>query len=273
MLILLILIYLVFQAGIAVIILRYNSIIRLKHITVLCLLLAIYAWTHWVDTAWLYRVLPNKYGIVLYNPIPLLVILIFSLLISEPVKNRARVVLYGFLAIAVNTLFFSSAFYNPIHCEDSWDGICCLQTTDSTCAAAAAATLLRLRGITTNEEEMKELCLSGFHGTTLGGMYHGIRVKADAVGMRVAVDNISCDEFLAKNEAAIVYVMLDKEMDARDKRYSRDWGWIVGTTHAVVFLGTADGSHVFIANPGTGLEKWHTEALKRLWQHKAVYIQ
>ncbi|MEI6233535.1 MAG: hypothetical protein WCT04_10810 [Planctomycetota bacterium] len=273
MLIALIILYGVLQCVAAACIYHYGRDWKYKRIIIGSLLLCTAAWAHVVNAAILYQWCPNKYGVVLYNPIPLFVSLILSLLALLYPPRPMRLVLYGIVCIAINFNYFGNAFYNPVRCENQWDGACCLQTTDSTCAAAAAATLLKLNGIETTEEDMKHLCLSGYRGTNLESLYYGLRSKVDSSGKLVLVSCESCDAFLARNEPAIIYVVLDAKTNELDKRYSRDWGWTVGTAHAVVFIRKTSDGKILMADPGTGLEQWHEEGLKRLWFNVVVSIR
>jgi hypothetical protein len=272
MLIAIILCYLAVQAALAFLICRFTFKNSYKQIAIVFLMFAVYAWAHWVNVAEIYKIAPARYGVVFYNPIPLLVTAMLALLIALQSRRGVRIVLYGALWLLVNGYFFSGAFYNPIHCQNKWDRICCLQTTDSTCAAAASATLVKLNGMDATEEEMKNRCLASTHGTSFEGIYLGLAGKMEGSGKHVGVDILTCDEFL-ENETALVLLMLDDELDRRDKRYSRDWGWIVGTAHTVVVVGRADDDHIWVADPGTGLEKWKLEGLRNLWRNTAIFVR
>lgn len=273
MLIALILLYCAIQMGVALGVRRYLAGSKYNLIRLVVLLALTLAWTRVVDLATIYAVVPNKYGVVLYNPIPLMIAAMLAILTLLHGESKIRNGVYAVLGFAVNIYFFGTAFYNPIQCQDRWDGICCLQTTDSTCAAAAAATLLSLDGYRADESEMKDRCLSGFRGTSIEGLYHGMRDKLDGTGHQIEVAKLTCDEFLAQNEPAIIYVMLTEKTDALDKRYSQNWGWMVGTTHATVYLGRLDATHVKMADPGTGVERWNIEALQKLWRNTAIFIR
>src|SRR5262249_5213226 len=61
-------------------------------------------------------------------------------------------------------------------CRDRWDGTFCVQTTDLTCTAACAATLLNAHGIRATEQEMAELCLTR-EGTQWQGLYRALKLK------------------------------------------------------------------------------------------------
>src|SRR5439155_26252660 len=61
--------------------------------------------------------------------------------------------------------------------KNRWRRDICLQTSHATSSPAAAATLLRSHGIDTTEEEMARLCLTNPDGTSLLGLYRGLRLK------------------------------------------------------------------------------------------------
>jgi hypothetical protein len=216
--------------------------------------------------------MPVKYGIVVCNLIPGMIAATLAVLIASRSRNRLRTVVYVGLLLGVDAFFWGPAVYNPIRCGNSWAGACCLQTTDCTCMPAAAATLLKLRGVASSEDELKRLCLTTAHGTTLWGVYHGLREKADSAGKSVTVKRMPFDDFLREGRPALVLVMLSPKLDAQDARFSNRWGWRVNVAHAVVFLGALPGGKVCIADPRSGLETWDAEGLRALWRETAIYL-
>lgn len=216
---------------------------------------------------------PFKYAVVLFNLVPLLFAGAVALMTAIRPKALSRAIVFSALLLSVDFYFWGGAFYTPFKSIDRWNGVCCLQSTEYTCGAAAAATLLKVHGINTNEAEMIPLCLTGFRGTSYWAQYHGLSVQAGAHGMRAVVSDASFDAFLARNEPALIGVMLTPELDAKDKRYSDKWHWSVNVAHAVVFLGTSGDGHVLIADPSFGLERWRSEALRDLWRNRAMYLE
>jgi Peptidase C39 family len=67
----------------------------------------------------------------------------------------------------------------PPRCRDRWEGDFCVQTTEATCTAACAATLLRVHGIEVTEQEMADLCLTR-RGTRWQGLYPVVSRKNGA---------------------------------------------------------------------------------------------
>jgi hypothetical protein len=98
----------------------------------------------------------------------------------------------------------------------------CRQTSDSTCSAAAAATLLRHFEIKSSEGEMAELCRSGHFGTSLHGIYRGLRLKTDGTGRKV-ISGVGKFEDLGETirPPAILNVYLDRATAKREPRYVR----------------------------------------------------
>jgi len=109
------------------------------------------------------------------------------------------------------------------------------QTTAYTCGAAAAASMLRAIGVTTDEWEMASLCLTRRgRGTPDLGIWRGLNVKlrdADS-DLRVRIDRLTYQDLLASPMPVILRV-----------RFSLD--------HAVLAVG-AYGDRVVIFDPSAG---------------------
>src|SRR5262249_47697586 len=107
MLIMFVVVYLVLQLGAAICVRRFAERIRYKQLLVLLLLFGVFAWTHWVDMAWVYKHAPLKYGVIFYNPTPLSVALMLALLSSvSKTKSVPRHAFYFLFALGVNAYFF-----------------------------------------------------------------------------------------------------------------------------------------------------------------------
>ncbi|MCP4713227.1 MAG: hypothetical protein GY869_31740 [Planctomycetes bacterium] len=159
-------------------------------------------------------------------------------------------------------------------CGDKWKNEVCLQTRESSCSAAATATLLRHHDIDTNEREMAELCLTTEKGTYLHGLYRGLKIKTKDLPIKVQIGSADID-FLRKhnNLPLIISVKLTEQMNEWDPRYARDWGWIVGVEHTAVFFGFASERRVDIGDPGTGRELWDLGNIEDLWQGQYICLK
>ena len=160
------------------------------------------------------------------------------------------------------------------YCGDKWHTGVCLQTRQSSCSAAAAATLLRPYGIDTNEKEMAQLCLTSEKGTYLHGLYRGLKIKTKNLPIQIQTGSADIDFLRKKNDLPlIISVKLTEQMSEWDPRYARDLGWIVGVDHTVVIFGFASKNRIDIGDPGAGREVWDLQALQDLWQGQYICLK
>ena len=180
-------------------------------------------------------------------------------------------------------LLFAAGLYSTVNpvlgeaptCRSHWErlggGRCFLQTTDATCSAAAAATLLSLHGIVTDEQEMADLCLTR-EGTTWKGLFRGLSLKTEWTHWDVDVFRGTPDDLNA-TECYPVLVCAELRPDApHEQVYREEYGWIPGMPHSVVVLGRwHDGTYV-VHDPVAGREYWDEEELRDLWTGSAVRL-
>jgi hypothetical protein len=177
------------------------------------------------------------------------------------------------------SLLFAAALYATVQpvlgqaptCRNQWEGEICLQTTRSTCAAAAAATLLRRFRIPAREQEMADLCLTR-QGTTWKGIYRGLKLKTADTPWEVEVFQANLDDLRNGFKGpAILEVELKSDAFA-DVRYQTEWGWIPGTPHSVVFLQVTERGGFLVADPSVGREEWSGEDLALLWTGEGMRL-
>jgi Peptidase C39 family len=179
---------------------------------------------------------------------------------------------------AVLMLFGSAAYsvYYPFRgevpeCKDRWRRGVCLQTTQATCSAASAATLLRVYDIATTEQEMAELCVTR-QGTSWWGLYRGLKLKTAGTKWDVQVVSGTASELQASpDQATIIFVRLTADAAEENPRYL-DEGWIVGTSHAVVLFGIHEDGTCLIGDPSSGREVWSRKALELLYQGRGMRL-
>ena len=132
---------------------------------------------------------------------------------------------------------------------ERWNHAICMQTTKSTCSAAAAATLLARVGIKTSEAEMAKLCLTREDGTSLLGLYRGLKIKTTGTNWRVVLLQGSALDLKHQPLPAIVTINDPNIPDA---------------LHSVVVFGFEDETHLSVGDPFTGgLQRWNLAALER----------
>lgn len=158
-------------------------------------------------------------------------------------------------------------------CENRWDWMGnCLQTTDLTCSAASAATLLKAHGIPSSEQEMAELCLTR-HGTSWQGLYRGLKLKT--AGTRWDVQVVACSHRELPRLPGPMIISVGLESTARgDTDYTREFGWVPGVNHSVILHGFTNFGSAIIADPTQELsrEQWDEEMLRTLWRGYAIRL-
>lgn len=158
-------------------------------------------------------------------------------------------------------------------CGNRWDKMGnCLQTTDFTCSAASAATLLNAHGIPASEQEMADLCLTR-HGTSWQGLYRGLKLKT--AGTKWDVQVVACSRQELRNLSGPMIISVGLESTAPgDSDFTREFGWIPGVNHSVVLLGFTSYGCATIADPTQELsrEQWDDEMLKVLWRGYGIRL-
>jgi len=204
-----------------------------------------------------------------------LVALCVGIFLRETKLPFWRRVVLGLLLVSVSLLpvVRMVAGVTPLS-RNVWSGEVCRQTNPSTCSAAAAATLLKRHGITTSEAEMIDLCFTRKDGTSVGGLVHGLNVKAKPVGKTVKVASLKLADLKETSRLpAILIVSLRQEVADREPRYENQWGWVVGLSHAVVLFGFTGEGNPIIGDPSVGKEVWNIKGLEELWTGTAVWLE
>ena len=170
----------------------------------------------------------------------------------------------------------------PPECKNEWRGYeldrfggpnenvdVCLQTSDATCSAACAATVLMLAGIEADEGELALLSLTR-KGTTWQGLYRGLKLKTAGTAWDVDVFYCEVDELpdlIGSGNPMILAVGIPRGVDV-DPKYVGDNGWDPGQLHSVVLIRFGDNGRVLIGDPtpDIGLETWSKADLALLWR-------
>ena len=168
----------------------------------------------------------------------------------------------------------------PPECKNDWRGYeldrfegpnenvdVCLQTSDATCSAACAATVLMLADIEANEGELARLSLTR-KGTTWQGLYRGLKLKTAGTAWDVDVFYCEADELPDLIGSPIILAVGIPRGTDVDRKYIEEYGWVPGQLHSVVLLGFVDNGRALIGEPtpDIGLETWSKEELALLWR-------
>lgn len=235
--------------------------------------LLLYIRTLWYDVR-LANWLPYSNLIVVGNWLPLLAAVLAGIVWEKARDGSWR--RYGSVSALGCTALYALLF--PVlgsapRCENRWDWMGnCLQTTDLTCSAASAATLLKAHGIESSEQEMAELCLTR-HGTSWQGLYRGLKLKTAGTKWDVQVVACSHGDLPRMRGPMIISVGLDSSA-ARDTDYTREFGWVPGVNHSVILHGFTSFGCAVIADPTQELsrEQWDEEMLRTLWRGYAIRL-
>ncbi|MCH2212253.1 MAG: hypothetical protein MK110_13195 [Fuerstiella sp.] len=201
-----------------------------------------------------------------------------SLLRRTLVIRRIVMMVIITCAAVWSELYFIPA--SPPVCGDRWDPPfppmpwrICRQTHNSTCSAAASATILETLNIRATEQEMAELCLTR-NGTTWLGLYHGLANKLTGTNYRVEFFECEIDDLpkMAGHHPLLLCCKLDSATASERPEYVKEGGWIPGTAHSVVYFGRSGRIHV-IGDPSRGYEPWNDRDLETLWTGQGLRIQ
>jgi len=227
-----------------------------------------------LDSTWMLRLLPFSNAIVTANwqlPAAGLVVGLAWHLLPRPAWRRC---LFIVPLAALGIWRFLGPVTGPslTGFRTLSNGSVCIQSSFSSCGPAAAATLLRAAGIDANEAEMAELCLTRSRGSTLHGLFRGLKLKTAGTGWRVEIVASSVDALRSSGTPVLLNVWLPRGVTNVDPRYERDWGWTPGRSHSVVLFGFLPDGKIDVGDPGVGREQWFTAALKVLWHGQGLRL-
>jgi len=237
------------------------------------LALMFYSGRNWHDNLRLAQALPLSNLIVIANVLPLEAGLMVGL--AWPLIPG----LWRKLLVAIPMLLICMYQANgpltgrPPSVGDHWrDGVC-FQTTQASCGPAAAATLLQEYDIAATEAEMADLCLTTTHGTSMLGLYRGLKLKTRGTSLDAMPFVGSLEDLQTSGaEPVLLSVGLPASGDV-DPVYAQQWGWIPGVNHTVVLYRFLGKDRAEIGDPATGREVWNLSDLKVLWHGSGIYLK
>ena len=157
-----------------------------------------------------------------------------------------------------------------------WNQDICLQSHGSTCAPAAAATLLRSASISVDEPTMVSACLTSEQGTEPLGLFRGLSIgaKGHPASPRVASRNPDLWPEMGQLPNVALISFKPTHHSASDNTAS-SLSRIFGPSeegHAIVVLGKTDGGRWMIADPAFGRTTWTDETFKSRFSGDAIYL-
>ena len=236
------------------------------------------------ESALLARILPFSNLIVVGNWLILFGAFLTGLVANRIPGGRIRRGIYCTLLLAACTFTLIAPLIGTVpKGGDYWtrEGVTnqvtqyavAMQSSDSSCSAACAATLLRTVGIKTSEQEMIDLCLTHTNGTLWFGLYRGLKLKT--AGTPYDVEILHATPTDLKSGALKGPLILSVRLDLKpgiDERYEKKWGWAPGVAHSVVFFRTLPDNLVEMGDPSIGREKWGFDGIETLWHGDAMRL-
>ena len=152
----------------------------------------------------------------------------------------------------------------------SWCGDACLQTHPSTCAPAAAATLLRSAGVPGDERTLAETCLTSSAGTEPLGLFRGLAIASDRHLCRPRVASRDPNQWRRRDQLPNVALVRFSESPVSGSlpRFlgPRDEG------HAIVVCDRDAKGNWVIEDPAFGRTTWTDPQFRKRFTGDAIYL-
>lgn len=231
-------------------------------------ILAMYLMNGWYRP-WVARWLPVSSLIIWGNWLPLWAAsfgaIVFTQLAAFPYRRLV------FVTAILGTGSFAAIYPllgNAPNCGESWDADgTCLQTTNHTCSAACAATLLSRVGIQATEQEMAQLCLTR-EGTNWQGLYRGLKLKTAGTPYDVQVCSGDWKQLQAMSQGPMIVSVGLPQFGSADPAFTREFGWVPGVNHSVIVRYFDQNGSAIVSDPTQARcrESWAPETLQTLYR-------
>lgn len=231
------------------------------------------------DKLWMAKILPFSNLVIVGNFFPPLVALMAGLgWRLMPGGAVRRSVLLGPLVALPWVWIGHLVFGKPPELLNRWAGQVCLQSSDASCSAAAAATLLHAYRIESTEQEMADACLTRPNGQWIGGgtpmqgLYRGLKLKAAALKRKPAPFTGSLED-LRKNLREPVILTVELLVGDPHTGQYEQMHWDPGMRHTIVLFRFLQDGRAFVGDPDEGPETWSYEDLQVLWHGEGLRLE
>ena len=230
--------------------------------------LAAVAYLHWLwDRPSLSRLLPFSSTIILGNWLPIVGSFFLGVCLKTERITLLRRIVLAIVMVAISGYSLAKPMLGqPPACVPVMHDLTLdFQTTDNTCSAACAASLLRLHGVSANEKELAGLCLTR-RGTHWLGVYRGLKLKTAGTNWDVIVEEVSTqDLFSGKLGHGILALSFHA---AESGKIDPERGFESDVGHSVLILKSNGPASldVFDPAPDYGFETWNEEVLANVRQ-------
>lgn len=167
----------------------------------------------------------------------------------------------------------------PVTLSDStiWKDDICLQSHPSSCAPAAAVTLLHLNGYESTERNLAHWCLTSSRGTEALGLYRGLNRALVRSKLKVQVAPSDSSKWI--DQMAVPNVCLVRLGESKVNRlgglFFGTGLWRVsarGEGHAIVVKGKDSSGRWIILDPAFGETLWSDHQLQERFTGEAIYL-
>lgn len=222
------------------------------------------AYLHWLwDRPVLSRLLPFSGTIILGNWLPIVGSLFLGVCLKTQRIARVRRVVLATAMVSISGYSLARPMLGeaPACLPSKPQRTLDFQTTNQTCSAACAASLLRLHGVSADEEELAKMCLTR-RGTHWLGVFRGLKLKTANTKWDVVAEEVDVEELFTRQTNLGILAMSFQSQGA-DNRPDPEWGFESSVGHTVLILQSrsALSLDVFDPSPDYGFETWDKDVL------------
>ena len=234
---------------------------------VICLVTAAYLQYLW-DRPLLSRLLPFSSTVILGNWLPVVGSFFLGVFLkTERITQLRRIVLASVMIGISGYSLAKPMLGQPPECVPSFNNRTLdFQTTNQTCSAACAASLLRMHGISATEDELARICLTR-RGTHWLGVYRGLKLKTANTNWDVVAEDVNPKDLFSSRPNLGVLAM-SFQAPGEDQVVDPEWGFESDIGHTVLVLQSRSSKSidVFDPSPEYGHETWSEEVLASVKQ-------
>ncbi len=246
---------------------RAGRVVVFSAEVVVCVATAAYLQYLW-DRPLLSRLLPFSSTVILGNWLPIVGSFFLGVFLkTERITQLRRIVLATVMVGISGYSLARPMLGHPPTCVASFNNRTLdFQTTNQTCSAACAASLLRMHGISATEDELARICLTR-RGTHWLGVYRGLKLKTANTDWDVVAEEVNPkDLFSSKPNLGILAMSF--QAPGEDQVVDPEWGFESDVGHTVLVLQSRSSRSldVFDPSPEYGHETWSEEVLASVRQ-------
>jgi hypothetical protein len=246
---------------------RAGRVVVFSTEVVVCLATAAYLQCLW-DRPILSQLLPFSGTVILGNWLPVVGSFFLGVCLkTERITHLRRIVLATVMVGISGYSLAKPMLGQPPSCVPSASNSTLdFQTTNQTCSAACAASLLRMHGIPASEDELARICLTR-RGTHWLGVYRGLKLKTANSNWDVIAEEVKPEDLFSSKPIFGILAMTF-QAPGEDQVCDPEWGFESDVGHTVLVLQSRSSKllDVFDPSPEYGHETWNEDVLASVRQ-------